>query len=147
MRRLNTVLLSVALIVLSPMLTAAQEQPAAPGAAPQQLSDADLDTMPAPIALYPDPLISHILPAATFPDDVQAATNWLAQHPNNPEGIDAQNWDLSVKATAHCPQVIQKMAADMDWTVSLGQAYSTQQDGVMQSVQRLREVARSAGTL
>jgi hypothetical protein len=151
MRTLCIVLLSIALIALSPILTCAQDQPAAPPpqdqADNQQLSEADIDTLVAPIALYPDPLISQILPAATYPDDVQAAANWLAQNPNNPDGIDAQSWDLSVKAVAHYPQVLQKMSSDMDWTLALGQAYAAQQEEVLQSVQRLRETARGAGTL
>jgi hypothetical protein len=133
-------------------LVLAQEQPAAPPPqeqtdAPPQLSAADIDTLIAPIALYPDPLISQILPAATYPDDIQAAAAWLQQNPNNPTGIDAQAWDLSVKSVAHYPQLIEKLAGDMDWTLALGQAYTLQQDDVMQSVQRLRQLAQNAGTL
>lgn len=145
-----TILLSMALTVITPTLICAQAQVAPPPpdqAGGQALSPADIDTLVAPIALYPDPLISQILPAATYPDDVQAAANWLAQNPNNPEGIDVQNWDLSVKAVAHYPQVLQKMSSDMDWTLALGQAYAAQQEEVLQSVQRLRETARGAGTL
>ena len=69
MRTLCIVLLSIALIALSPILTYAQDQPAAPPpqdqADNQQLSEADIDTLVAPIALYPDPLISQILPATS----------------------------------------------------------------------------------
>ncbi len=151
MRTLCTVLLSITLIAVNPILTYAQEQPAAPPPQDQedsqQLSEADIDTLLAPIALYPDPLISQILPAATYPDDIEAAASWLAQNPNNPNGIDEQGWDLSVKAVAHYPQVIEKMAGDMDWTLALGQAYTLQQEEVLQSIQRLRELAQNAGTL
>jgi hypothetical protein len=152
MRTLCTLLLSITLIALNPIATYAQEQPADPppqdqAEDQQQLSEADIDTLVAPIALYPDPLISQILPAATYPDDIQAAADWLAQNPDNPNGIDAQGWDLSVKALAHYPQVIQKMAGDMDWTLALGQAYTVQQEEVLQSIQRLRELAEKAGTL
>jgi hypothetical protein len=142
MRLFCTIVLSVTLMAMYPTLICAQEQ-----AGGQALSPADVDTLVAPIALYPDPLISQILPAATYPDDIQAAASWLARNPGNPNAIDAQSWDLSVKAVAHYPQVLQKMAGDMDWTLALGQAYSTQQEDVLQSVQRLRETAQNAGTL
>jgi hypothetical protein len=150
MRFLCTILLSITLMAIGPAWLCAQEQGAPPPqgqAGGQALSPADIDTLMAPIALYPDPLISQILPAATYPDDVQAAANWLAQNPNNPDAIDAQSWDVSVKAVAHYPQVLQKMSGDMDWTLALGQAYSTQQEDVLQSVQRLRQTAQNAGTL
>ena len=92
-------------------------------------------------------LLAQLLPAATYPDDLSAAAGWLAAYPNDVAGIDAQNWDLSVKAIAHYPTVVQMMAGDMDWTLALGQAYAVQEPDVLAAVQRLRLRAWNAGTL
>lgn len=116
-------------------------------AAPAALFDADqLDNLLAPIALYPDPLLAQVLPAATFVDEVDSAARWLRAG-NDKNKIDSQNWDVAVKAVAHYPSVTYKMADDLDWTAAVGQAYVEQSTDVMTSIQRLRARARSAGTL
>ncbi len=104
-----------------------------------------LDNLLAPIALYPDPLLSQVLVAATFVDDVDEAARWVRAYGTN--GIDDQPWDVSVKAVAHYPTVIAMMANRLDWTTSLGQAYVNQSTDVMISIQRLRRMARSVGNL
>jgi hypothetical protein len=109
--------------------------------APEQL-----DQLVAPIALYPDPLVALILPASTAPSDVSQAAQYLASG-GNPAGVDAQNWDPSVRALAHYPDVIKWMAANTDWMNTLGAAFSVQPTDVMKSVQQLRAKARAAGTL
>jgi hypothetical protein len=120
-------------------------------AAPQDTYDYEpytpeqLDNLLAPIALYPDPLLAQVLPAATFVDQVQQAAGWVQSNGTN--GIDDQYWDVSVKAVAHYPMVIQMMANRIDWTTSVGQAYVNQSTDVMASVQRLRALARSQGNL
>jgi hypothetical protein len=107
-----------------------------------------LDQMLGPIALYPDPLLSEILAAATYPQDVAAAGQLLQYDPTPAEAdIDAQSWDPSVKALAHYPQVVQMMAGQMDWTEALGTAFANQPQDVMDSVQRLRAAAVAARTL
>jgi hypothetical protein len=105
-----------------------------------------LDQLVAPIALYPDPLIALILPASTAPSDVAQAAQYLASG-GNPAAFDSQNWDPSVKALAHYPEVVKWMAANPDWMNALGAAFSVQQADVMRSVQQLRAKARAAGTL
>jgi hypothetical protein len=105
-----------------------------------------LDQLVAPIALYPDPLVALILPASTAPSDVAQAAQYLASG-GNPAGIDSQNWDPSVKALAHYPEVVKWMAANPDWMNALGAAFSVQQADVLKSVQQLRAKARAAGTL
>jgi hypothetical protein len=110
------------------------------------LSPEQLDNLLAPVALYPDPLLAHILVAATFVDQIEDAARWMRAH-NDPNGIDSQPWDVSVKAVAHYPSVLYMMTDRIDWTTALGQAYVNQSTDVMASVQHLRAMAYSAGTL
>lgn len=109
-------------------------------------SPEQLDNLLAPIALYPDPLLAQVLPAATFVDQVDEAARWMRAY-NAPQGIDDQPWDVSVKAVAHYPSVLYMMSDRIDWTTSLGQAYVNQSTDVMTSIQRLRAMAYSAGNL
>ena len=108
--------------------------------APEQL-----DNLLAPIALYPDPLLAQVLAAATFPDEIQDAAPWVHRH--NPDSIDYQPWDVSVKAVAHYPTVLGMLNDRLDWTTALGQAYVNQSTDIMMSVQRLRNMAHSQGNL
>lgn len=108
-------------------------------------SNDQLENLVAPIALYPDPLLSQVLVAATFVDDVDEAARWVRA--NGPNGIDDQPWDVSVKAVAHYPTVIEMMADKIDWTTSLGQAYVNQSTDVMTAVQHLRHMAHDVGNL
>jgi len=86
------------------------------------------------------------LPAATFPDQIDEAARFCRAGAN-PDDIDTQPWDVSVKAVAHYPTVLYMMADGLDWTTALGQAYVNQAADVMASVQRLRQEARNAGNL
>jgi len=106
----------------------------------------ELDDLLAPIALYPDPLLAQVLPAATFIDQIDEAARYVRQYRNSPR-IDDQPWDVSVKAIAHYPDVLFMMDQKYDWTVSLGQAFVNQQQDVMDAVQRLRAEAQAAGNL
>lgn len=106
----------------------------------------ELDDLLAPIALYPDPLIAQILPAATFIDQIDEATRYVRQYGNSAR-IDDKPWDVSVKAIAHYPTVLFMMDQKYDWTVSLGQAFINQQQDVLDSIQRLRASAETAGNL
>lgn len=109
-------------------------------------SPEQLDNLLAPIALYPDPLLAQVLPAATFVDQVDEAARWMRAY-NNTNAIDDQPWDVSVKAVAHYPSVLYMMSDQIDWTTSVGQAYVYQSTDVMTSIQRLRALAYSAGNL
>jgi hypothetical protein len=111
-----------------------------------QFSWEQLDNLVAPIALYPDPLLAQVLLAATFVDQIPDAAQWVGSN-NDPNYIDSQPWDVSVKAVAHYPTVLYMMRDRIDWTTSLGQAYVDQSTDVMMAVQRLRRMARSAGNL
>src|SRR5215471_11093201 len=105
-----------------------------------------LDNLLAPIALYPDPILAQMLPAASFLDQIQQAAQWLRAN-NNTAAIDNQPWDVSVKSIAHYPDVLYKMSDQPDWTAALGQAYISQSSDVSASIQRLRHQAQSAGSL
>jgi Protein of unknown function (DUF3300) len=109
-------------------------------------SPEQLDNLLAPIALYPDPLLAQVLPAATFVDQIDEASRWMRAY-KNINAIDDQPWDVSVKAVAHYPSVLYMMSDQIDWTTSLGQAYVYQSTDVMTSIQRLRALAYSAGNL
>ena len=111
----------------------------------ESFSPEQLDNLLAPIALYPDPLLSQVLLAATFPDQIDEAARWVRG--NGSYGIDDAPWDVSVKAVAHYPTVLYMMDSKLDWTTTVGQAYVNQSTDVMLAVQRLREMARAQGNL
>jgi len=112
------------------------------------LDAGQLDQLLGPVALYPDPLLSLIFPAATYPQDIVAAEQWLTATPNPTQAdIDAQNWDGSVKGLAHYPTVLSMMNAQINWTQTLGAAYINQPKDVLASVQRLRAQAQAVKNL
>ena len=112
----------------------------------------ELDQMLAPIALYPDSLLSQILMASTYPLEIVEATRWSKANPNlkGDEAVKAaeQNgWDPSVKSLVAFPQVLTMMDDKLSWTERLGDAFLTQQAQVMDTVQSLRQKAYAAGNL
>jgi hypothetical protein len=106
----------------------------------------ELDNLLAPIALFPDPLLAQMIPAATFVDQVRQASDWVRRG-NKPENIDTQPWDVSVKAIAHYPKSLQMLSDHPDWAAAIGQAYVSQPADVLASIQRLRVQAKNAGNL
>jgi hypothetical protein len=124
--------------------------PAAPAVAP--LTADQLNALVAPIALYPDALVAQVLAAASYPDQVAFADDWLAQNQNLQgtaltQQVDQQSWDPSVKALTQFPSVLHDLAKNLSWTSSLGQAFTNQQSDVMAAVQVMRARAQAAGTL
>jgi hypothetical protein len=116
------------------------------------LSAAELQSLVAPIALYPDSLVAQVLAAATFPDQVAYAENWIQMNPELTGqtlmvAVNAQSWEPSVKALTQFPSVLANMAKNLSWTSSLGEAYGTQAADVMIAVQALRAKAYAAGNL
>jgi Protein of unknown function (DUF3300) len=114
---------------------------------PQQLQD-----LVAPIALYPDTLLSQILAASTYPIEVVEAQQWLQQNRNlrGQALMDAakqQNWDPSVQALVAFPDVLARLNQDIRWTTDLGNAFLAQQPDVMNAVQQLRAKAQANGKL
>ncbi len=144
---------------LPPLPAAGSAQPS--GQPPADTSPAaatfnaeQLDALLAPIALYPDQLLVQVLMASTYPLEIVAASRWLKSGDNAKltgdalaKALASQNWDPSVKSLVPFPQVLDMMNQQLEWTQQLGYAVSTQQDDVMDSVQRLRLQAQQAGTL
>ncbi len=125
--------------------SAAPAAAAAQAASPGKYSASELDLLFKPVALYPDPLLAQMLPAASYPAQIQAANTFLKADPKG--DVDKQPWDASVKALAHYPEVIEQMAQDLAWTEALGQAAANQMSDVNSSIQRLRSQASAAGNL
>lgn len=105
-----------------------------------------LQQLAAPVALYPDAILAQVLVACSYPEDVVAAARWLAAG-NNPQGIDVQDWDLSVQGVAHYPGTLNFMASNVEWMNNLGDAFVNQQGDVMAAIQILRAQANAAGNL
>ena len=129
-----------------------QPAPAGNTEQPAPLTANELQQLVAPIALYPDALVAQVLGAATFPDQVAAASLWVAQNgsltgENLMKAVDAQPWDPSVKALTQFPSVMDNLAKNLSWTSSLGEAYHLQAADVMTAVQTLRAQAKAAGNL
>ena len=113
---------------------------------------AELQSLVAPIALYPDALVAQILNAATYPDQVAVAQNWMQENKSLTgtalaTAVNAQTWDPSVKALTEFPSVLNNMAQNMAWTSQLGEDYHNQQSDVMTAIQTLRSQAKAAGNL
>jgi hypothetical protein len=118
----------------------------------QILTPAQLDDLVAPIALYPDPLLSQVLVASTYPLEIVEAQQWLQKNGalSGQPLIDAakqQNWDASVQAMVAFPQAMAMLDQDIQWTTALGNAFLAQQSDVMAAVQRMRSRAQSNGKL
>lgn len=115
-------------------------------------TQAELDQMLAPIALYPDALLSQVLMAATYPIEVVEAARWARANPGL-QGDDAvravqnEDWDSSVKSLIAFPQILQRMDEKLEWTRTLGDAFLAQEPQMMDQVQLLRRRAQSAGHL
>jgi hypothetical protein len=117
-----------------------------------KLSSQQLDSLTAPIALYPDALLAQVLMASTFPQQVQSAAQWSKANSQRSgddavKAVASQPWDPSVQSLVAFPQVLATMASKPDWVVQLGQAFLAQPSDVMDAVQRLRKQAQQAGNL
>ena len=112
----------------------------------------ELDQILAPIALYPDPLISQILMASTYPLEVIQADRWAKQNAKLKgdaltKALEQQNWDPSVKSLVNFPQVLTMMSEKLDWTQKLGDAFLADQKVVLDTIQKLRAKAQESGNL
>jgi hypothetical protein len=137
----------VAVVLMIPATLLAQEQPR-----PIPFSNAELEQLAAPVALYPDPLLAQVLMAATYPVEVVQAARFVQANPalresQLDEALRYQNWDDSVKALASFPQILAMMDDRLDWTQRLGDAFLAQEQDLMDAVQVLRARAQAQGTL
>jgi Protein of unknown function (DUF3300) len=120
--------------------------------APQRLSAAQLESLVAPIALYPDDLLAQILVASTYPLEIVEAERWLKQNSNLKgealvNAAKQQNWDPSIQALVVFPDILNRMNTNVRWTSELGNAFLAQQNDVMEAVQSLRLKAQQQGKL
>lgn len=112
----------------------------------ERLTAEELDELLGPIALYPDPLLAALLPAATQPADIVLAVRFL-NNGGNPDLIEEQAWPESIKAVAHYPDVIRWLDENLEWTTQVGRCFLIQPVDVMEAIQRLRRYAREQGNL
>ena len=153
---------SVALIVPASRETLAQTPPATESAevtpnaeaqeAAPKIPDDQLDSLVSPIALYPDPLLAQTLAASTYPVEVIQLQQWVKKNPGLKDqaladAIAKQPWDPSIQGLAPFPDVVEKLAENIQWTSDLGNAFLAQQADVMAAVQRMRAKAQGTGTL
>ena len=143
-------------ISVTPAPNAAAVPPptSAPVPPAQLLTQAQLDQLVAPIALYPDPLLAQILMASTYPLEVVEAARWVSAPGNRgltgdvmTNALQTQSWDPSVKALVPFPQVLENMSNQLQWIEELGNAFLAQQADVMTAVQSMRQAAIIAGNL
>lgn len=153
-------LAGMAFALVAPCGALAQSRPPAPSpvavaAQPgQRLSQEQIARIVAPIALYPDTLLTQILVASTYPIEIVQAQRWLGQAQNASlrgdaleQALRAQPWDASVKSLVPFPDVLTMMGNELQWTQQLGDAMLSQEAEVLATVQDLRRRAQSAGTL
>lgn len=131
-----------------------QEQQSSPPTKPEtaQLPSDQLDSLVAPIALYPDPMLAQVLAASTYPLEIIQLQQWLTKNKDLKDkaladAVAKQSWDPSVQALAGLPDVVKRLADDIQWTTDLGNAFLAQQSDVMDAVQRMRAKAKDKGNL
>jgi hypothetical protein len=117
-----------------------------------QISPDQLDSLVAPIALYPDPMLAQVLAASTYPLELMQLQQWLAKNKDLKDkaledAVSKQPWDPSIQGLAALPEVVKRLTDDIQWTTDLGNAFLTQQSDVMAAVQRMRKKAKDAGNL
>ena len=111
-----------------------------------------LDSLVAPIALYPDPMLAQVLAASTYPLEIIQLQQWLSKNKGLKDkaladAVAKQPWDPSIQALAGLPDVAKRLADDIQWTTDLGNAFLAQQNDVMEAVQRMRQKAEGTGNL
>lgn len=151
-RRLRkSVLLIIVALLLFPFVAHAQagDWQGRRGYAPRQI-----EQIVAPVALYPDALLTQLLVATTHPADVVEAERWLQNPQIQPlqgeyllDALEQQPWDASVKALASVPPILAMLDNNLRWTQKLGRIFTNRPEAVMASVQRLRQMAQHSGYL
>ena len=150
--RITAALCAAVLLVPSSVLSSAvlYPQSAAPTATAKIPGD-QLDSLVAPIALYPDPLLAQTLAASTYPLEIIQLQQWMTKHPDVKgealaAAVEKENWDPAVQGLAGLPDVVKRLGEDIQWTTDLGNAFLAQQSDVMDAVQRMRKKAAMRGT-
>jgi hypothetical protein len=145
-------------IILAPgdSLAYASQSSAAPASQSNsqgvKVSPDQLDSLVAPIALYPDPLLAQVLAASTYPLEIVLLQRWVETNKNLKDkpladAVKKQPWDPSVQALAALPEVVKLLSDNIQWTTDLGNAFLSQESDVMGAVQRMRRKAQDKGAL
>ncbi len=140
------VFMCIATLVVPPCSYSQESQ------APKPFKAEELEQILAPIALYPDSLLTQVLMASTYPLELVQADRWTKQNKDMKgdalaKALEAQPWDPSVKSLVNFPQVLAMMSEKLDWTQKVGDAFLAQQKDVLGAVQKLRAKAQAAGNL
>src|SRR5262249_20949073 len=153
---MRVVLVAVLTVAIMPgdTVTASFSRSTIPKSSEQasQIQPDQLDSLVAPIALYPDPLLAQTLAASTYPLEIIQLQQWLARNPGLKDkaladAVAKQPWDPSIQALAGLPDLVKRLADDIQWTTDLGNAFLAQQSDVMDAVQRMRKKAQDKGNL
>jgi Protein of unknown function (DUF3300) len=145
-----------ALLMPGNAILASQSQTPSAGSAPQEeaapLSADQLDSLVAPIALYPDPLLAQVLAASTYPLELVQLQQWLGKNKDLKDkaladAVQKQPWDPSVQAMAALPDVVKRLVDDIQWVAELGNAFLAQESELLDAVQRMRAKAQEKGNL
>ena len=154
-RQLTAVMCSMLLVPGGPARSVsglAPQQGNTPEAPAPKIPNDQLDSLVAPIALYPDPLLAQVLAASTYPLEIMQLQQWLTKNPGLKDkalqdAIMKQPWDPSIQSMAALPDVVKRLADDIQWTTDLGNAVLAQQSDVMDAAQRMRAKAQEKGNL
>src|ERR1700745_3414369 len=154
MRILLVMVLTLALLPgdTMPAVPFTRSAPSQSGEQAPKIRFDQLDSLVAPIALYPDPLLAQTLAASTYPLELIQLQQWLLKNPGLKDkaladAVAKQPRDPSIQAMAGLPDVVKRLADDIQWTTDLGNAFLVQQSDVMDAVQRMRKKAQEKGNL
>jgi len=143
----NSALLRMSFLLIPAWVAVAQPPP-------PMYPPAELDRLVQRIALYPDPLLAQVLAASTYWDQIPEADMWANQHKYlrgdqlaAAIAADRLPWDPAVQAILPFPNILHMMNSDMAWTQAVGTAFLNQNAGVMDAVQRDRQIAYGYGYL
>src|SRR5690349_1940561 len=152
--QMTAVLCSFAMLPGSARVAQSDKAPqqATPAEEAPKIPNDQLDSLVSPIALYPDPLLAQVLAASTYPLEIIQLKQWAEKNKDLKDKalVDAvakQPWDPSVQAMAPLPEIVKRLADDIQWTTDLGNAFLAQQSDVMDAVQRMRSKAKDTGNL
>src|SRR5258705_12099163 len=154
-RYLLVVVCTIAILpgdTLAAMPSPGSAQAASPQDQAAQIPSDQLDSLVAPIALHPDPMLAQTLAASTYPLELIQLQQWLAKNPGLKDqaladAVMKEPWDPSIQALAGLTEVVKRLADDIQWTTDLGNAFLAQQSDVMDAVQRMRKKAQDTGNL
>ena len=152
LRTLSAMVVAVAIVPGDTLLSAPSPLRSQSSAQAPKIPPDQLDSLVAPISLYPDPLLAQTLAASTYPLELIQLQQWLLRNPGLKDqaladAVAKQPWDPSIQALAGLPDVVKRLADDIQWTTDLGNAFLAQQADVMDAVQRMRKKAQDNGNL